>query len=471
MKARQPWQIKLTDDDGQPIQPTLLIDWIQWEGPVYPSWPPPAHRQIFFKGQTASQDDAYAREIFTRFATRAYRRPARPAEIDRLMMLFDKSRQLGDTFESSVRTGLLATLCSSNFLYLVEGSAADPAAKLTDYELAARLSYFLWSTMPDQRLEDLAAAGALHRPAVLLEQTRRMMRDSRFAAFTHSFPRQWLQLRRVGMFQPDRKLYPEYDEYLEKSMIAESTSFFGEVVKERLGLREFLDSDWTMLNERLATFYGISGVRGEQFERVALRPEDHRGGLLTQAAVLSLTSDGTRHRPVHRGKWVLESMYGTPPPPPPPNVSALKPTPASQRKMSLRAKIEQHRSDPSCAACHRKIDPLGLAFENYDAIGHWRTREAVRDGSGDDPAIDASGELPDGRKFQDAAGLKRLLVDDMDRFNAAFVKKLATYALRRGMTFDDRKYLARIASQSKAHGYELDTLIEELIQSELFQRR
>ena len=387
------------------------------------------------------------------------------------MALFENAQKQGDNFESAVKTGLLATLCSNNFLYLVEGSAAAPRNRVNDWELASRLSYFLWSTMPDEALLDLARQGKLHEAAALHHEVQRMLRDPKAAAFATSFPRQWLQLRRVGMFEPDRKIYPDYDGYLEKSMIAETTAFFREVLVRNLSLREFLDSDWTMLNERLAGHYGIDGVNGESLQRVALKPEDHRGGLLTQAAVLSLTSDGTRHRPVHRGKWVLESIVGKPPPPPPANVPPIKTSDPNQPKMSLRAKLESHRSDANCAACHRKIDPLGLAFDNYDAVGHWRTEEAVRDGAGDNPKIDPSGELPDGRTFSDAAGLKKLMVADLSKFAAAFTEKLATYALRRGMTFADRKLLAEIAAQNKAHDYQVATLVESLVLSDLFQKR
>ncbi len=471
MKARLPWQIKLTDDDYKPLWPTLLIDSIEWKGPMQEAWPPPARQRIFFGGEEATKDSAYAREILSRFATRAYRRPVDSAELDRLMALFENAQKQGDNFESAVKTGLLAALCSNNFLYLVEGSSAAPRNQVNEWELASRLSYFLWSTMPDEALLDLARQAKLHEAAALHHEVQRMLRDPKAAAFASSFPRQWLQLRRVGMFEPDRKLYPDYDGYLEKSMIAETTAFFREVLVRNLSLREFLDSDWTMLNERLAGHYGIDGVNGEPLQRVALKPEDHRGGLLTQAAILSLTSDGTRHRPVHRGKWILESIVGKAPPPPPANVPPIKTSDPNQPKMSLRAKLESHRSDANCAACHRKIDPLGLAFDNYDAVGHWRTEEAVRDGAGDNPKIDASGELPDGRTFSDAAGLKKLMVGDLSKFAAAFTEKLATYALRRGMTFADRKLLADIAAQNKAHDYQVATLVESLVLSDLFQKR
>ena len=471
MKARQPWQIKLTDDDFNPIWPTLLLDYIQWEGPLQTSWPPPAHQRIFFGGPRATKDVAYAREILARFAARAYRRPLEAGEVDRLMKPVENALKLGDSFESAVKDGLLAVLCSSHFLHLVEGSAVKPAPRLTDWELASRLSYFLWSSLPDERLLDLARQGKLHQPETLRAEVRRMMQDPKGLALADSFPRQWLQLRRVGMFEPDKKLYPDYDEYLEKSMVAETTAFFREVLERNLSLREFLDSDWTMLNERLAGHYDIGGVKGESMRRVALKPEDHRGGLLTQASILSLTSDGTRHRPVHRGKWLLESILGKAPPPPPANVPSLKTSAPNQPKSSLRAKLEAHREDANCAGCHRKIDPLGLAFDNFDAVGHWRTEEAVRDGAGANPKLDPSGELPDGRKFADAGELKKLLVADLDKFAMAFSEKLATYALRRRMTFADRKALTILAEQSKAADYKLATLIEAFVLSEIFQKR
>ena len=295
-----------------------------------------------------------------------------------------------------------------------------------------------------------------------------MLASTRFAT---GFARQWLQLRRVGMFPPDKKLYPTYDDYLQKSMVAETTSYFHEVLVKNLSLREFLDSNWTMLNARLAEHYEIPNVNEDHFQRVVLRPEEHRGGLLTQAAILSLTSDGSRHRPVHRGKWILESIIGKPPPPPPANVKPIETTPATQPKATLRMKLEAHKKDATCASCHRRIDPLGLAFDNYDAIGRWRTEEVVRDGAGDNPKVDPSGELPDGRKFSNAEDLKKLLLADLDKFNAAFVEKLSTYALRRAMSVDDRTALRDLAKASKAADYRLPEIIEALVTSDLFQRR
>lgn len=471
VRSRVPWQMKLTDDDFKPIQPTLIIDSVDWDGPIVDSWPTAAHQRIFFKGESATKDLAYAKEIVSRFAEQAWRRPVQDAELEHLLKPVVKAQELGDTFEVAVKNALMAVLCSKSFLYLEEGNAKKPAPQLSDWELASRLSYFLWSTTPDRRLLDLARGGKLHQTASLRAQVQRMLADPKAATFASSFPRQWLQLRRVGMFPPDKVLYPDYDENLEQSMVAETVGFFSAVLKRNGVLTEFLDSDWTLVNERLATHYGIEGVRGDQLQRVALKPEDHRGGLLTQAAVLSLTSDGTRHRPVHRGVWMLESIIGKPAPPPPANVPALSTPAPDAKKTTVREKLEQHRADPNCTACHNKIDPLGIAFDNYDAIGRWRTVETIKDGTGADPKLDPSGVLPDGRKFADSVELKKILLADTDRFAAAFTEKLATYALRRGMTFSDRESLKEVSEKSKSDGYKLASLIESLVTSPLFLKR
>jgi mono/diheme cytochrome c family protein len=466
--GRQPWQWKLSDEDGVPIRPFLIVDFVETEGPMQSAWPTPQHQKFFPPG---ARDVAQAREIVTGFAELAFRRPARADEIERLMKLVEGELKSGEKFEAAVKTGLVAILCAKDFLYLVEGSAEHVNTRLNDSELASRLSYFLWSTMPDDRLFDLARTNALHEPAVLRAEVARMLGDPKAERFMAAFPRQWLQLKHVGMFPPDKKLYPDYDAHLEKSMITEGAEFFREMMTKNLSAREFLDSDWTVLNARLAEHYGIAGVEGDAFQRVALRAEDHRGGLLTQAGVLSLTSDGQRHRPVHRGKWVMETIFNKSPPPPPANVTPIEPTPAGQPKATLRMKLEAHKSDANCAECHRKIDPLGVAFDNYDAIGRWRTEEVVRDGDGANPKVDASGTLPDGRKFADGAELRRLLVADTDRFAAAFVEKLATYALRRAMTIDDRHALATLAAQSKKADHRLRDIVEALVMSDLFQQR
>ncbi len=471
MRNRPPWQLKLTDDDYNPIEPTLILDFVEWNGPLLNSWPTAAHRRIFFRGEQTNKNIDYAREIIARFAERAWRRPVTAAEVSRMLKPVEAAMELGEAFEESVKQGLTAVLCAKSFLYLEEGRAPQGSNRLTDWELASRLSYFLWSSMPDERLLKLAREKKLSNSATLLAETRRMLADPKAAAFAESFPRQWLQLRKVGMFAPDKELYPEYDDNLEQSMIAETTSFFAEVLQSELSIDEFLDSDWTMLNERLAVHYEIPGIRGDHMRRVALRPEHHRGGLLTHGSILGLTSDGARHRPVHRGAWLLESITGKPPLPPPANVPALGTPAPDQAKMSVRQQLDLHRANPSCSACHIKIDPLGHAFDNYDAIGRWRTVEKVREGTGDDPVIDASGTLADGRAFQDSQQLRKLLRDDHDRFAAAFAEKLATYALRRGMTFVDRELLKQAIEQSKRQDYQLVSLIEELVVSPLFSKR
>ena len=467
-EGRRPWQTKLTDEEGLPIMPFLIMDWVEWEGPLDFEGPTYAQREYLPK-ESGNFDQA--RESLTRLAERAYRRPVKTEEIDQLVSLVKSEMASGEKFEAAFKTAVLSVLCAKDFLYLVEGSPEKNNPKLNDWELASRLSYFLWSSMPDEPLIAAARNGTLHQPEVLRAQVQRMMHDPRIARFTTAFPRDWLQLRQVGMFPPDKKLYPDYDTWLEKSMVAETQAYFREVLEKNLSLREFLDSNWAMLNPRLAFHYQIPNVVEDKFQRVSLRPEDNRGGLLTQAAILSLTSDGTRHRPVHRGKWVLESIIGKTPPPPPANVPAIEPTPATQPKATLRNKLDAHKRDETCAACHQKIDPLGLAFDNYDAIGRWRTEEIVGDGAGANPKVDASGELADGRKFKDAVEFRKLLLGDIDKFNAAFLEKLATFGLRRAMTIDDRAELAALAKQTKAADYRLQSIVETLVLSELFQKR
>jgi mono/diheme cytochrome c family protein len=462
-KGRIPWQIYLKDEDHVPVHPVLILDWLEWEGPLATG----AVQAEQFMPKVAGE----TRARLGRFAQRAFRRPLHPGEIDPYVDLVEAERAGGADLRSAVSASMLAILCSQDFLYLVEGSSGSAISDLNQWELASRLSYFLWSTTPDDTLLELCGSGQLGEPEVLRAQVARLLADARSQRFVESFASQWLQLGRVGKFAPDVELYPEYDKHLERSMVRETTSFFGEVFEENLSLREFLASDWTMLNPRLARHYGIDGIVEDGFQRVALSPGDHRGGMLRHSSVLSLTSDGTRHRPVHRGVWLAESILGQVPPPPPANVEPIEPTPVTAEKATVRMQLEAHVSQPSCAACHRKIDPLGLAFDNYDAIGRWRTQERVPTGLGENPPVDASGVLPDGRRFSGATEFQQLLVDDIDRFHAAFVEKLATYALRRAMGVGDRVELERIAAESAASDYRLRSLIETLVLSDLFAGR
>ncbi len=372
---------------------------------------------------------------------------------------------------AAYKTALLGVLASKNFTYLVEGSPGEKRALLNDWELASRLSYFLWSSAPDEKLRAAAAKGTLRTSEGLRAEIVRMMADARISRFAESFPRQWLQLKRVGDFPPDEKLYPDYDAWLEQSMISETTSYFAEMLRQNLPLREFIDSNWTMLNPRLALHYGITPPDSAEFQRVALTPEQHRGGLLTQASILSLSSDGTRHRPVHRGIWVSQAILGKTPPPPPPNVSAIQPNPVNEPKATIRQKLAAHKANPNCAACHAKIDPLGLAFDNYDAIGRWRTEEVVLTGKGGNPPVDASGTLPDGRHYADSAGFKKLLAAKPEPLAHAFVSKLAVYGLRRAVTLDDEDAIKAIVAQCKSSDYQLRDVVEAFVMSDLFRKR
>jgi hypothetical protein len=276
----------------------------------------------------------------------------------------------------------------------------------------------------------------------------------------------------VGRFPPDKKLYPDYDANLEKSMVGETKAFFREVLQSGLTLREFINSDWTMMNARMATFYGLpeGDLPRDDFKRVTLPLDSHRGGLLTQAAILSLTSDGTRHRPVHRGVWISDSILGKVPPPPPANVEPIPTNAVAGTKVSLRTKLEAHIHDPRCAACHARMDPLGLAFENFDAIGRWRTEETI-EGEGANPKVNPAGKFLDGRAYENPEQFKALLGDKIDSFNLAFIEKLATYGLRRAPTFADREALARLAQVSKEKNYRLRDIVDAFVLSDLFAQR
>ncbi|MCA9247098.1 MAG: DUF1592 domain-containing protein [Planctomycetales bacterium] len=466
--GRIPWQLKLTDEQGAALYPFLILDSAHWSGPIVTD----AEQRL--RDDYMPQDEGDLEQVrsgLARLARRAFRRPLRNGEIDRYVDVVRSEIEAGAEFRAAVKTGMLAILCSKSFLFLVEGAEDADRRLLDDWELASRLSYFLWSTMPDEQLFSLADNGTLHEPSVLSQQVARMLADPRAERFSDSFVRQWLRLRKVGMFPPDENLYPDYDSHLEQSMIGEPIAFFRHVLANQLSLREFLDSNWTMANPRLANYYGLDEVQQDTFQRVALRPEVHRGGLLTQAAILSLTSDGTRHRPVHRGVWISESIFGKSPPPPPANVEPIEPNPLDEPKATLRMKLEAHQKNPNCAACHAKIDPLGLAFENYNAIGAWRTEEVVQRGTGSNPPVDPSGALPDGRTFANAEEFKQLLLADLDEFNATFIRKLATYGLRRTMTFEDRDELASIAGQSQAADYQVRAIVEAFVLSDLFRQR
>lgn len=458
-----------TDDKSpRPIFPMLLVDWLEYEGPILPEADRKKRAGLF---PSLEDDLAEARACLSCFMARAWRRPPTDAEIDRYVKVLESELGAGENFRAAYLSAITGVMTSKNFYYIVEGSPSQQRERINDWELASRLSFFLWSSMPDEELFEAAGKGELHKPEVLKAQLRRMLTNQKINRFVDTFPRQWLQLHRVGMFPPDPELYPDYDKWLEQSMIRETTGVFGDVFSKNLSIREFLSSDWTVMNSRLAMHYGVDMPAQAGFHRVNLDPGDHRGGVLTHASVLSLTSDGTRHRPVHRGVWVSEAIFGRTPPPPPPNVEPLEPTPSDRPKATIRDQLEAHTTHATCASCHQKIDPLGFAFDNYDAIGRWRTIEKVVGGRGDDPTVKASGSFPDGRAYAGPEEFKKLLGNDLDRFAEAFVEQLATFALRRVMTIDDREQIKAIATASKPSGYPLRTVVKNLVMSDLFQRR
>lgn len=457
---------QMFDDKGNGLFSTVLLDWIEWEGPLETE-AEKSRRAGLMPPDGATLE--VVTEHLKRFAERAWRRPVKQEELADYLQAYRSECDAGEKTAEAYRVALQGVLTSRNFIYLVEG---EPAARerLNDWELANRLSYFLWSSMPDDGMFAAARGGNLNGEG-LKKEVDRLLADGKTNRFVNDFARQWLQLHRVGMFPPDKKLYPTYDAWLETSLQSEPVEYYREMFAKNLPIDGFIDSDWTMANARLCDFYGLPEPKTEGFQRVSLKPEDHRGGLLTTGAVLGLTSDGTRHRPVHRGVWVSEAIFGKTPPPPPANVSAIEPSPPQSPKATLRQKIEAHRNNTSCAACHAKIDPLGLAWDNYDAIGQWRTHEKVAQGTGKDPEIDPSGVLPDGRPFRDSVEFKRLLLEDRAQVARAFIEHLCTYALRRVLTVDDTEDLNAIEAEAKKNNYRVQDIIRAVALSDLLRKR
>lgn len=448
--------------EGAPKR-TIYVRSLEIEGPFNP--PPPA-RSDAYKRLMAHKEGLppreAAREIVTRFATRAFRRPVRPEEVERCLVLFDASAKKGQRFELSVRTALYRVLVSPHFLFRVEldppNLPPNTAYKLGEFELASRLSYFLWNSMPDDELFALAKKGELR--SSLPEQIRRMTKAPKSASFLQNFAEQWLTLRKLELSSPDPKLFPKFDPSLRQAMIRETQLFFDAVVREDRSILALLDADFTFVNEQLAKHYGIKGVKGKEFVRVKTPAE--RGGILTHASILTLSSNATRTSPVRRGKFVLEQILNSPPPPPPDDVPELEDQ--KELKGTLRQIMEQHRVNPVCASCHRRMDPLGFAFENFDAIGAWREKDG-------DAEVDASGELPDGRKFKGPSGLIHLIKQKNTLFVRCLTEKMLTYALGRGLEPYDRPAVSKIVEAVSKDDYRFSTLISEIIKSDPFQMR
>lgn len=444
---------------------SLGVAGIEIEDPPTPSGTPATYTRIMI-GDSKDESPARARKILAEFARRAYRRPVTDTEVARLVKLFETARA-SEPFDKAVAVALQAVLVSPHFLFRVETDRAadrpDGSYTLTDYELSSRLSYFLWSSMPDEELFRLAGEGKLRDPAVLKAQTKRMLADPKASALVENFADQWLNLRILQTVQPARRDYVNFDDVLRQAMRREAELFFEAVLKEDRSIRDFLDADYTFVNERLARHYGISGVEGDQFRKVALT-DRNRGGVLTMAGVLTITSNPTRTSPVKRGKWVLENLLGAPPPPPPPGAGDLSEEKDAVLSGSLRQRMEQHRAKPECATCHARMDPLGFGLENFDGIGSWRTKDGRF-------AIDPAGELPDGSRFAGPAELKQVLIKKEDAFRRCLTEKMLTYALGRGLGPTDRPWVDAIAAAVAKDQNKLSSMVLEIVTSDPFRRR
>ena len=443
----------------------LWLGYIELRGPAVTALAPdPAKLRLIPYEPEPDHELRDARAFIAKFAAKAFRRPATTDELDRLMKVYAAGRE-NATFDDGMRLAFEAVLSSPNFLFRVE---LDPKASnaairpLNDFELASRLSYFLWSSMPDDELFGLARSGKLHEPAVLNAQVARMIQDPKADALADNFAGQWLQLRKLAIVDPDPKRFPGIDAAMKHDMATETGMFFEAVLRENRPITDFIDGKFTYLNGRLANLYDIPGVTGDAFQRVTLTGA--RGGVLTQASVLTVTSNPTRTSPTKRGKWVLEQILGTPPPPPPPGVGVINDEQHKIDAKSLRELMEEHRKNPMCAACHSKMDPIGFGLENFDAVGRWRTKDGAY-------PLDTTGVLPDGVKFSGPTELKQILLKNKPAFARALSEKLLTYALGRGVEASDKCAIDGIVKQAAAQNYRFESLIADVVDSDPFRKR
>jgi hypothetical protein len=422
-----------------------------------------SRRRIF---TCPTQDEACARRILSTLARRAYRRPVTAADVDPLLVFYRDGK--AESFDEGIERALRRLLVSPEFLFRVERDPASAAAgrayRISDIELASRLSFFLWSSIPDDTLLEVAERGQLSSPAVLSREVRRMLADPRADAFITNFAGQWLFLRNLEAAVPVQSIFPDFDDGLRQSFRRETELFFDSIVREDRSAFDLLRADYTFLNERLARHYGVPNVKGSYFRRVTLDKEAMRNGLLGQGAILTVTSYPDRTSPVVRGKWILENLLGTPPPPPLPNVPPLKPTNDQGAVLSMRQRMEQHRANPVCASCHAMMDPLGLSLENFDAVGKWRT---LGESSA---AIDARGRAPDGTLFEGPGGLRDMLLNS-HRFVPTLTEKMLTYALGRGLEHSDMPAVRAIVRDAAKNDYRLSSLIVGIVQSPPFRMR
>ncbi|MEW6306695.1 MAG: DUF1592 domain-containing protein [Verrucomicrobiota bacterium] len=489
-RSRPPnWHNPLAEKDGQP---GVAFRWMEVEGPIHGDWPPAGHQLLFgdlpIKDSAdksscveAANPRADAERLLRSFMQRAYRRPVADADVKRFLAVIEHALDSGSGFTDAMIAGYSAVLCSPAFVCLEE-----KPGPLDDHALASRLSYFLWNTEPDAELRALAARGQLRRTDTLRQQTLRLLDDPKSRRFVDAFLAYWLDLRKSEATSPDAALYPDYylDDLLVESSVAETELFFAELVRQDLPARNLVASDFAMLNERLAAHYGLPAVQGVRLRRVPLPHDSVRGGLLTQASVLKVTANGTTTSPVLRGAWVMERILGKPPPPPPASVPAVEPD--TRGATTIREQLDKHRTQETCNACHAKIDPAGFALENFDVLGGWRDHyRALGDGEkvpgfgkNGQPfdfhqaqAVDASGELPDGRKFQNIRDLKRLLLEDERQLARNLAQQFTVYATGSAIRFGDRPEIEHLLDQAQARQYGVRSLILALTESPLFTRK
>ncbi|MEM6978570.1 MAG: DUF1592 domain-containing protein [Planctomycetota bacterium] len=463
--------------------PGIHISKVEIEGPI-DAWPPESRSRLLGEIDLQNATAVDAEVVLERFLKRAFRRPVEPSEVMAYCDQVDALMKRGRSFENALRWSLRAALCSAEFLFLeepvisgVNGSRESaltthvnrfmPASEtISDHALANRLSYYLWSSMPDEALMRIADQGELRDPEVLREQTERMLSDERAQALKLNFAHQWLDLRDIDATSPDTKLYPDFDEHLKWSMVQESELFFEHILENNLSVASFVDSDWLIINERLARHYEIDGVRGDAFQRVSLPDDSVRGGLMTQASILKVTANGANTSPVIRGVWMLENLMGIHPPPPPPGIPAVVPDVTGAQ--TLRQLLDAHRSDSSCNSCHKQIDPPGFALESFDAVGGFRQTYRFQ-GSRNELPVDATGITADGSTFKDVRDYKQILLGQLDMITSGLAEKLLTYATGRQLGFSDRKHVDAVVNAARNTDYGFRDLIHHTVQSPVFR--
>jgi hypothetical protein len=464
-ESDEPLQPHERDHDLQNMNGIPQIEHVNVTGPFNPSGPgdTPSRRRIFTcTPKQASEEAACARRVLSNLARRAYRRPVTNEDMAPIVALYDAGRKKG-SFDAGIENGLRLILANPKFLFRTETAPASGVARVSDVELASRLSFFLWSSIPDDELLTLATKGTLSQPAVLERQVRRMLADPRSRALVDNFASQWLLLRNLRGHIPTPGDFPNFDNELRQAFRQETELFFESIVREDRSLIDLIDANYTFMNERLARHYGINGVHGSYFRKVVLKNEERRG-LLGQGSVLTVTSYPNRTSPVLRGKYILENIFGTPPPAPPADVPDLQENHPGQEARSLRARLEAHRASPTCASCHRVMDPLGLALENFDGIGEWRVKEPGG-------AIDPTGQLADGSRVDGPVALRRAVLKRPELFVRTVTQKLMTYGLGRGMEHSDMPVVRGIASGSAAQNYRFSSVVLGIVKSVPFQMK